>query len=170
MRIFLIGFMGSGKSTVGRKLAHGLYLDLIDLDKFIEKKYKKTIPEIFGLYGEPWFREKERNELVELLRRDNYIMSTGGGTPCFYNNMQLINNNGISIYLRATPLELADRLRKSKYDRPLIKDIKNENLLQYIETKLIEREPFYLQSKIIVDCKINIRNLVQLINSMKVRQ
>src|SRR5688500_7926474 len=99
MKVFLIGFMGSGKSTVGKKLAQKMTLDFIDLDAYIEKQRQKTISYFFENFGEEKFREIERDALAELLEKDNVVISTGGGTPCFFDNMEKIKKNGISVYI-----------------------------------------------------------------------
>lgn len=99
-KIFLIGYMGSGKSTAGKKLAAELGYAFIDLDHFLEKEYQQTIPEIFAARGEAEFRNMEHNTLKKVLEKSDVVISAGGGTPCYFNNMELMNNNGITIYLK----------------------------------------------------------------------
>ncbi len=164
MKIFLTGFMGTGKTTIGKKLANSLNLRFIDLDFFIEEKHKAGIPFIFSLIGEEGFRLIENRSLLEVINDDNYVLSTGGGTPCFYDNMKLMNDQGITVYLKMSPSALLNRLKSSKKKRPLIETLSDAELLDFISQKLKEREFFYKQSKIIVnslDLKIeNLKNLI----------
>jgi shikimate kinase len=153
MRIFLNGFMGCGKSTIGKKLANKLGYGFIDLDDYIEKKSKRTIPEIFRSSGEDFFRGLETYSLKELATLENVVVSTGGGTPCFNNNMDLINSSGISIYLKMSSDTLYSRLRQSRAGRPLIENFNDEELREYIASKLNEREFFYAQSHFKVKAK-----------------
>lgn len=147
MKIVLVGFMGSGKTTLGKRLASKLKHPFIDLDAEIESVTKRTIPEIFEEDGETIFREIERDTLKDLLTRNEYVIATGGGAPCYSNNMELINEYADSIYLKISPKVLAGRLISSKTERPLIKGKTQEELIEFIETKLEEREVFYNQSK-----------------------
>ncbi|TXE07022.1 AAA family ATPase [Seonamhaeicola algicola] len=147
MILVLIGYMGSGKSSIGKKLAKKLNYDLIDLDDFIEEKEKATVKEIFENKGEIYFRKKEQAYLQELLSADkNIILSLGGGTPCFGDNMEQIlkANNTLSIYLKASIPKLAKKLIKKKATRPLIAHIETEEALtEFIGKHLFERIPYY---------------------------
>jgi shikimate kinase len=143
MNIFLIGFMGSGKSTTGKKLARRLGYAFLDTDSEIVNRFGMSVNEIFDRFGEGKFRDAEVRLLNELIRRKNLVVSTGGGLPCYGENMELINRNGISVYLRASPAELFRRLSTRKHKRPLIRDLDDRELMQFIESKLAEREPFY---------------------------
>jgi shikimate kinase len=143
VRFFLIGFMGSGKSYVGKKLAELIGLEFIDLDEMIIQKAQKTIPEIFQEYGESHFRNLERECLFETQNFNKTIIATGGGTPCFFKNMEWMNSSGVTIYLNvATPI-LVNRLRKEIHGRPLIASKSEEELSEFINQKLIERQSFY---------------------------
>lgn len=148
-RIFLIGYMGVGKTTVGKKLARILSKNFIDLDKFIESKYHKTIAELFAEKGEDEFRKIEERALSEVSQIENVIVSTGGGAPCFFDNMKLMNESGLTVYIYAEPSELAARLLASKNVRPIIAGKSPEELIPFITTHLSERERFYNQAKII---------------------
>ncbi|MDD4799660.1 MAG: shikimate kinase, partial [Proteiniphilum sp.] len=119
-RIFLIGYMGCGKSTLGKRLAQSLSLTFIDLDAHIQNKYRKTISELFAEKGEEQFRMIERQALLEVAAFEDVLISTGGGAPCFFDNMEVMNRAGITIYIQAFPEELAARLRASKTVRPLL--------------------------------------------------
>src|SRR5690606_26622914 len=145
MRIFLIGFMGSGKTTLGAKLASKLGYPFIDLDKTIEEQAGMSIREYFQQYGENAFRELEKQVLQNTEYPENAVIATGGGAPCFFDNMDWMNRNGVTIYLSMTPKALANRLEKGKDERPLIKDLSPEGLIQYIASKLQERNTFYKQ-------------------------
>jgi shikimate kinase len=164
MRIYLVGYMGSGKSTLGRRLACHAQLHFIDLDKYIEERNCRTVPQIFALEGEESFRKKERKALEEVSEFDNVVVATGGGAPCFYDNMELMNRTGITIFLDIHPEILAKRLIASKTERPLIKGKSNIELEQFIGTNLQKRRLFYEQSAIrIGDQDMNPDLLIQLI-------
>jgi shikimate kinase len=150
MRIYLVGYMGCGKSTIGRKLAHLLSLNFIDLDKYIEERYFKTIPIIFEEEGEKGFREKERSALLEVSEFEDVIVGTGGGTPCFFDNMEVMNISGITIYISPDIETLANRILKSKNERPLVSGKSKEDLVVFINEALKKRSPFYEQAKIII--------------------
>lgn len=150
-RVYLLGFMGSGKTTLGRWLADAMEWSFIDLDLFIESKYHKTIPHIFEEKGEDSFREMEAKCLKEVSTFENVIIGTGGGTPCFYDNMKVMNSTGLSIYLNLTPQVIYDRLLTSKSQRPLIAGKSGNELLDFIAVKLTEREGFYKRATLIVD-------------------
>lgn len=143
MRIFLMGYMGCGKSTAGKQLANKLHLNFLDLDKYIEQNYRQSIPTIFRNEGEEKFRELEHLSLQELLKQDNYVLSLGGGTPCFYNNMDLIKKSGISVYLKMSVQSLVNRLIHAKNPRPLIKEMTERELEEYISAHLPIREHYY---------------------------
>lgn len=150
MRIFLTGYMGCGKSTIGRKVAALLGINFIDLDKYIEERNFKSVPDIFAQDGEESFRLKERQALQEVAEFEEIVVGTGGGAPCFFDNMQLMNQAGITIYLAPDNETLAFRLLKSKTERPLIAGKSREELLSFIQLALDKRAPFYEQSKIII--------------------
>lgn len=146
MIIFLVGFMGSGKSTVGQRLAGRLGYSFIDMDARIEGEHGMSINEIFEKLGEKAFREMETNMLKEMFSLQDTVISTGGGLPCTGNNMELINKNGVSIYLRMEPAVLLNRLSMGKSRRPLIRHLSREELETFIQEKLNEREPVYLRA------------------------
>jgi shikimate kinase len=167
MKIFLIGFMGSGKSVSGRKLASNLGLSFADLDTLIEQNYKMSIPGIFSQFDETVFRKLETKVLNEFVEGDDFVLSCGGGTPCFNNNMELIKKSGISIYIKLSPKALADRLLKSKTKRPLIKNIEPEQLVPKIEEMLCYREAFYKLSHITVEgLNLKIKDIVEQIQAL----
>ncbi len=141
--------MGSGKSHISKILSDKLNFKLIDLDKEISKRNKMTIPEIFDKKGEIYFRKLERETLEEILASEkNTILSLGGGTPVYYNNMEIINHNSKSVFLRASVSTLTERLSKQKEKRPLIANITDENLAEFIAKHLFERNDFYNKAQI----------------------
>jgi len=147
MRIYLIGYMGCGKSTLGRKLAKRLGMQFIDMDHYIEERNYKTIPQIFAEEGEAEFRKKERKALEELSEFTDIVIATGGGAPCFFDNIDVMNNTGETIFLNIDPKILADRLLKSKTERPLIKGKSREELVSFIDETLNKRNGFYTRAK-----------------------
>jgi len=150
MKIYLVGYMGCGKSTIGRKVADLLGISFIDLDKYIEERYFKSVPAIFAEEGERVFREKERASLLEVSQFENVVIGTGGGAPCFFDNMEVMNNNGVTVYIAPDTEILASRLIKSKTERPLIAGKSREELVMFIDEALKKRAPFYERSKIII--------------------
>lgn len=153
MRIFLLGFMGSGKSFSGKRLAEKFGMSFIDLDAYIEAKEGRTIREIFEEEGEDYFRKVERECLHEMAEKEMTIISTGGGTPCFFDNMKWMNDRGITVFLETSVDVLANRLFNEMKKRPLLKDFSKEELKKYIEKKLEERNPFYHQTQILYNQK-----------------
>ena len=142
--------MGCGKSTIGRKIADLLGISFVDLDKYIEERYFKSVPAIFAGEGESRFREKERLSLLEVSQFEDIVIGTGGGAPCFFDNMEVMNANGITIYIAPDTDILATRLLKSKTERPLIVGKSREELISFIDAALLKRAPFYEKSKIII--------------------
>ncbi len=151
MIISLAGYMGSGKSHISKILSEKLGFQLMDLDKEIMKKNRQTVAEIFAEKGEIYFRKQERETLeVILATQENTVLSLGGGTPAYYNNMEVINQNSISIYLRANIGTLSERLSKQKARRPLIADIPDDDLPEFIAKHLFERNPYYTKCQFTV--------------------
>lgn len=148
MKIFLIGFMGSGKSFAGKRLASKLKMDFIDLDDYIEKKENQSISEIFSSKKEKGFRQLEKKYLKSLSKKENTIIACGGGTPCFYNNIDWMNKNGITIYLKASNNLLFQHLKKGRSKRPLLQNLSDAGLKRFIKSKVEERASQYEQAKI----------------------
>ncbi|ROH97535.1 shikimate kinase [Chryseobacterium daecheongense] len=152
MIISLVGYMGSGKSHVSKILSEKLNFKLIDLDREISRRNKLTIPEIFEKKGEIYFRKLERETLEEILAtQENIILSLGGGTPVYYNNMEIINLNSKSVFLKASVISLTERLSKQKEKRPLIANISDDNLPEFIAKHLFERNEFYNKAQFSVN-------------------
>ncbi len=148
MIISLVGYMGSGKTHISKILSEKLNFKFIDLDKEIFQRNKLTISEIFEKKGELYFRKLERETLEEILATEkNAVFSLGGGTPVYYNNMEIINTNSKSVFLKASIGTLSERLSKQKEKRPLIARISDENLPEFIAKHLFERNAFYSKAQ-----------------------
>ncbi len=147
-RIYLVGFMGVGKSTIGKKLARRLNFEFIDLDEIFEEKYKISIDSFFRKYDEELFRKMEHDLLLSTFDKTNTVISTGGGTPCYYDAMNKINRQGFSIYVKMLPSAIAYRLSQAKRKRPLIGNMKNEELSNFITKSLKKREPVYQKASL----------------------
>ena len=148
-RIFIVGYMGSGKTTVGKRLAKSLSLTFIDLDAYIQNRYRKAISDLFTERGEEEFRKIEREAVREVAQFEDVVISTGGGAPCFFDNMEVMNRAGTTIYIQADPEELASRLLTSKNVRPLIAGKPIEELIPFITQHLAQRERYYNMAQII---------------------
>lgn len=150
MKIFLVGFMGCGKSTKARQLAKKLNCPVIDLDAEMAKKTGKSIADYFSEFGEEQFRQLETEMLKGFDYPENCVIATGGGLPCFFDNIDWMNANGTTVYLKMEPSQLVARL-KNREKRPLIKSMDDEELQDFIEKKLGERKMFYEQADIILN-------------------
>ncbi|QEC45526.1 shikimate kinase [Pseudobacter ginsenosidimutans] len=152
MRIFLIGFMGAGKTHWGKQVANRMGLPFHDLDELIVAQEGKSIADIFTDNGEEYFRLAEKQMLEELVEReDSMIISCGGGTPCFFNNIDFMKRYGIVVWLNTHVEVILQRLLKERMHRPLLKDIKDEDLRNHIIRKLNERRMYYEQADVIID-------------------
>ena len=152
MIITLVGYMGTGKSHISNILSSKLNFKLFDLDQEISNKFELSIAEIFKNHGEIFFRKAEKETLNEILSSEEHlILSVGGGTPVYYDNMERINDKSISIYLRTGVSTLTERLKKNKQKRPLIAKIADEDLPEFIAKHLFERNSFYSKAHYIVD-------------------
>lgn len=154
MKIVLVGYMGSGKTTIGKELAKELNLSFLDLDSYIEETLNKTISDIFLEKGEIFFRKKEYELLKKLLdEKNDFVLSTGGGTPCYSGNMEVINeSDAYSIYLKLSIGSLINRLSSEKENRPLIKNLSNEQLPEFIGKHLFERSNYYSKANTTLVC------------------
>ncbi|MFL5730274.1 MAG: shikimate kinase [Cytophagaceae bacterium] len=163
MKLFLIGLPGSGKSTIGKDLSKKLNYPLIDTDDVIRLKEGCSIEEIFSAKGESYFRKTESETLKELTKGTDAIISTGGGTPCFFDNMEVINQNGISLFLNIPLREIARRLIAGpQHARPLIKGKNPAEIQKFLEDKFNERIPFYSKATIeFIDPALNAEMIVK---------
>jgi len=166
MTIFLIGFMGSGKSTLGKKLAAKLKCEFVDLDAVIEHSEGKYIRDIIAEHGESYFRKVESQTLQQLDLVEK-VIATGGGTPYYFDNMDWMKINGIAVYIELDEGVLYSRLKTTNLaNRPLLKDLNDEGLRKFIHDKLEERGPYYYQAQIVYDAmKESLDDLVKAINS-----
>lgn len=154
VRIILVGYMGSGKTTVGKALAKSLDLPFYDLDWYIESRMRKTVKQLFDERGEDGFRQVERNMLHEVAEFENIVLSCGGGTPCFFDNMDYINQQGESVYLKCITDVLVQHLKMGKTVRPLLLNKTPEEVVAFIEQQLRQREPFYTKAKHTLDVSL----------------
>jgi shikimate kinase len=165
MKIFLIGFMGSGKTHWGRLLAAKLKMPFRDLDTVIVEKERKSVSEIFSGMGEEYFRYQEKQTLEEIVdEEESFILSCGGGTPCFFNNIEFMKKSGKVIWLNTSVDVLKERLLKERMSRPLIREIDDNELKRYIIRKLSERRMYYQQADVMVNEEnITLEELVRLL-------
>ena len=172
-RIVLIGYMGSGKTTVGKALAKEIGLPFYDLDWYIESRMRKKVSQIFAERGEEGFRVIERNMLHEVAEFEDVVISCGGGTPCFFDNMDYLNQQGKVVYLKADPEVLYKHLLMGKTERPLLKGKTPEQLITFIREQLEKREPYYTKARYTLDVslmdnyekiKISVQKIRELLN------
>jgi len=150
MIIYLIGYMGSGKTTVGKKLSRVLDYAFVDLDQQIEKNQEQNIADIFEERGEEAFRKIEQEELHKTFALANTVVSLGGGTPCFFDNLEQINQHGKSVYLKLSATSLASRLQNAKNPRPLLQGLSDGELFEFVQQQLGEREEYYNRTHFII--------------------
>ncbi|MEM7486909.1 MAG: shikimate kinase [Bacteroidota bacterium] len=167
MKVVLVGYMASGKSSIGRLLAKELSVEFIDLDEYIEEQMDKSIATIFSQKGEIYFRKKEHEMLTKVLNNNkSMVLSTGGGTPCYANNMEtILKNSDHSIYLQLSVSSLVDRIQNEKEKRPLVKNVADSELSEFIGKHLFERRQFYSQASCTIDC--NNKSIATLTSEIK---
>ncbi len=160
--------MASGKSTAAKKLAKKLGLSSVDLDAEIEKTATMSIPDIFKTEGEKSFRRRERAELQKWLQKDDYVMATGGGTPCFFESMDEMNAAGVTVYLQMTPKAVVDRVMASKEERPILKGLPEDKMLKKVAFQLEKRAPFYSRAQWTINgVNLDLDELAQMVNHSK---
>ena len=166
-RIFLIGFMGVGKTTIGRKLARQMELPFIDLDERILQSKSMSMGDLFSYFGEAYFRKAEADMLREVIETESsFVLSCGGGTPCFSDNMHVMNKAGVSIYLAAGLPFLASRIRQSKTVRPMLKNVSEAEQLQVLQDLFDKRQAYYaLASHTINVEKLSVPEVLTLVKS-----
>ena len=168
--IILIGYMCVGKTTIGKELAKRRGQMFYDLDWYIEERFRKRVPQIFAEEGEEAFRKKERNMLHEVAEFENVVVSCGGGTPCFFDNIDYMNQAAEVIYLKASPETILSQLKISKGKRPLLEGMSPEELQTFVTDQIQTREDFYLRARHVVDVDVldsaeKINRLVELIET-----
>jgi shikimate kinase len=154
MKISLVGYMGSGKTSLGKKLAVKMDLPFIDLDQELEKLQGETVSEMILNRGELFFRKLERQHLEKVLALPEFVLATGGGTPCYYDNMQLINSKSLSFFLRMSVRDLYQNLLAHRRERPLIAHLNDKELQEFIAKHLMERNPIYNRAIFSIDPKL----------------
>jgi len=148
MKYFIVGYMASGKSTFGKELAKDKGLPFLDLDECVESREGRSISEIFAKEGEEYFRQREREILHEICNEaDEFVLATGGGTPCFFDNMDYMNQAGTTVFLNTSPLVIVDRLKRQRADRPLLAMYSDDELEFFVREHLESRLSFYLKAK-----------------------
>ena len=173
IRIILIGYMGAGKTTVGKALAKALNVSFYDLDWYIETRMRRTVKQIFDQEGEEGFRRIEHNMLHEVAEFENVVVSCGGGTPCFYDNIDYMNAQGQVVYLKASPEVLYEHLKMGKGVRPLLLNKTPDEVRQFIVEQLAYREQFYSKARYTLDINlldnydkisVTVRELIEKLN------
>lgn len=154
MKIFLIGYMGCGKSSLGRRLARRAGMRFVDMDSEIEQREGASISDIFRFEGEEYFRRVERDLIDTLAAEDgDMVVSTGGGAPVWGDNMERMNTAGMTVYLRRTPQQIASRLSPhGRQKRPKLRGLNDEELVAFMTENMAEREPFYSRARLCIDC------------------
>lgn len=153
MRLYLIGYMGSGKSTIGRKVAQATNLPFLDTDKMVEEAEGAVVADIINYAGEEYFRRAERRALEQTAEVESAVVSTGGGLPVWGDNMDWISEQGVSVYLKRQPEQILKRLSPyGRHKRPKFRGLNDEQLLAFMHQHLAEREPIYAQAAITMDC------------------
>jgi shikimate kinase len=166
MKIYLIGFMGCGKSHWGKQLSRKLQIPYFDLDEQIVTNEGRSINEIFEQEGEEYFRLKEKEVLYIITEsHDDFVMACGGGTPCFYNNIDYMNRSGVTVWINSSLESLFERLIKEKDERPLIRELSDEQLRSYIAKKYADRRIYYQQASVIIDGEVTLEKLTENIYS-----
>lgn len=167
-RVILIGFMGAGKTSLGKKIAKKMGIPFVDSDREIELHFKKSIGDIFTEHGESHFRVLETDFIESMNERGEFVLATGGGMPCFGRNMELLNEMGTTFYLERSPRELAHRLRNAKGRRPLIEGLEMNELVTFIEERLSVREEYYRKADVILKREdqtvVNVQEVMKLLN------
>lgn len=156
--------MGVGKTSIGKKIANRLNVPFLDTDELIEQKVGTSIAEYFTNFGESAFRNLEKQLLIDY-RFENAVVATGGGLPCYFDNMEVMNKKGVTVFLNRPAKELQQRLINAKKQRPLIRELRDDELLDYISTKLNERLPFYEKAHITLDR--NSQTVDKILNEIK---
>ncbi len=149
-RIYIVGYMGAGKTTAARRLAQRMGWEVVDTDALFEEKYKISVNDFFNKYDEPLYRKLESEVLKATESLDHVVVSTGGGTACFFDNMDWMNQHGLTVFLRISPQAAVDRVIHSRHKRPLVEGKSEEELTEFVNQHYASRLPFYEQARIIV--------------------
>lgn len=167
-RIYLVGYMGAGKTTAARRLAQRLGWEVADTDDLFEAKYKISVCDFFNKYDEPLYRKLESEVLKETEKLENVVISTGGGTACYFDNMDWMNQHGLTVFLRISQKAVVDRLVHAKRKRPLAEGKSEEELVAFVEQHYTGRLPFYEQARITVKAEdLDLDSLVKQIEELR---
>lgn len=147
-RIYIVGYMGAGKTTAARRLAQRMGWEVVDTDALFEEKYKISVNDFFNKYDEPLYRKLESEVLKATESLDHVVVSTGGGTACFFDNMDWMNQHGLTVFLRISPQVAVDRVIHSRHKRPLVEGKSEEELTEFVNQHYASRLPFYEQARI----------------------
>jgi shikimate kinase len=147
-RIYIVGYMGAGKTTAARRLAQRMGWEVVDTDALFEEKYKISVNDFFNKYDEPLYRKLESEVLKATESLDHVVVSTGGGTACFFDNMDWMNQHGLTVFLRISPQAAVDRVIHSRHKRPLVEGKSEEELTEFVSRHYASRLPFYEQARI----------------------
>ncbi len=163
-RIYLVGYMGAGKTTAARRLAHRLGWEVVDTDALFEEKYKISVNDFFNKYDETLYRKLESEVLKATESLENVVVSTGGGTACYFDNMEWMNQHGLTVFLRISPQAAVDRVIHSRHKRPLVEGKSEEELTEFVNRHYASRMPFYEQAIITVKSEdLDVDSLLEMI-------
>ena len=167
-KIYIVGYMGAGKTTAARRLASRLGWEVADTDDLFETKYRISVCDFFNKYDEPLYRKLESEVLKETESLENVVVATGGGTACFFDNMDWMNQHGITVFLRISEKAVVDRLVHAKRKRPLAEGKSEEELTEFVKKNYAERMPFYEQARLTVKAEdLDLDNLVRLVGNVE---
>ena len=167
-RLYIVGYMGAGKTTAARRLANHLGWEVVDTDAMFEEKYKISVCDFFNKYDEPLYRKLESEVLKSSADLENVVISTGGGTACYFDNMEWMNQQGLTVFLRISQKAVVDRLLHAKRKRPLAEGKTEAELTEFVNEHYTARLPFYEQAKITVKAEdLDLENLIQLFENEK---
>ena len=167
-RIYLVGYMGAGKTTTARRLAHQLGWEVADTDALFEEKYKISVNDFFNKYDEPLYRKLESAVLKETENLENVVVATGGGTACYFDNMEWMNSHGLTVFMRISPQAAVDRVIHSRHKRPLAIGKTEEELTEFVAQHYTSRMPFYEQARITVKAEdLDLDSLMKQIEELR---
>ena len=166
-RIYLVGYMGAGKTTAARRLAHRLGWETVDTDALFEEKYKMSVCDFFNKYDEALYRKLESEVLKATESLESTVISTGGGTACYFDNMEWMNQHGLTVFMRISPQAAVDRVIHSRHKRPLVEGKSEEELTEFVNRHYASRMPFYEQAKITVKSEdLDVEGMMNLIKEI----
>lgn len=166
-KVYIVGYMGAGKTTAARRLAQRLGWGVADTDALFEEKYKISVNDFFNKYDEPLYRKLESEVLKSTESLENVVVSTGGGTACYFDNMEWMNQHGLTVFLRISPQAAVDRVIHSRHKRPLVEGKTEEELTEFVQRHYTSRLPYYEQAQITVKAEdLDLENLIEMINGL----